>query len=298
MSHASQYPSLTIAIIELVGGEAMECCINALHAQIADMPVDIVRIDRSGNVLPDTLAANDENMPAGSAAVTVPQRRMAAVRAAQTDLVALIEDTTLPPANWATLLREAFADKRVAACWGPIEISGDLSARYRSLGFMEYGRYDGTLSITATLHGNCMAVDRLALLDVLEVDEDGIAEQDIAHRLSEGGKGIVFLPEMVANYAAPDAYGASLTTRLMHGRLYASARYDGASMITKAMGALRAMLAPIMLVLRGTNHMVRKSRLINWPAEFIWLCLMSMAAGMGELAGTLFGPGTSAESWR
>ncbi len=290
-------PNLTIAIIELAGGEALTTCISSVRAE-TESPATRISVMLRGASTPPGLSGDDRVTVFTNAGATIPARRLSAVEAADTDHIALLEDTTLPPSGWAGAIGAELSKPGIAACSGPVALSPALSPRYKALGYLEYGRFGKSVHPESALPGNCMAFDRNSLLAILDKTEEGLVEHEVSARLIRNGKTIGFMPEMVAMYAAPDEYGARLSTRFSHGRLYASAHYANSSVAARTVGALRGMLTPVVLMLRGATHMIRQSPARLWPAEGFWICLMSISAGLGEATGAILGKGNSAASWR
>lgn len=272
---------LTVAVIGLVGGTATDHCAG------------IVRGPDTGS------GATVATIPQGNArTATIPARRFAALRSARTALVAFVEDTTLPQAGWAEALLEGFADPAVVGAWGPIAVSPALGARYRALGRLEYGRFDGTGPVPAAPPGNTMAFRRDALLGCLTAADDGITEAVVAERLTRAGGRIAFLPGARADYAVADRHGARLATRFSHGRLYAGTRHAPADLAGRAAGAAKALLVPAVLTLRGLQRAMVAGPARQWLAEAPWIAAMALACGAGELVGYVFGKGQSDREWR
>ena len=280
-------PLINLAVIGLVGGVAMQKCRAALDGQAGGAVTTI----------PQTGAVGD----------TVPVRRLRALEQTAAPLLALIEDTTRVDPGWLAAVLAGFADPRVGAVWGPVRIDPDLGARFRALGRMEYGRFDGrfdrrgpvvTGSAGSGPPGNCMAFRRTALLAALPPAQDGITEHQVAARMQAQGWTILFLPDARSSYAAADIHGARLSTRFGHGRLYAATSPARHSLRGRAIGAAKALLVPGVLTLRALRHAAAAAPPRMLLAEAPWIAAMALAWGLGELTGHLFGIGHSERTWR
>lgn len=261
---------LDVAVIELVGGDAPEACAAALRREAGPAGAT-VRVERRQG-----------------GADGVPARRARAAARGEAPCLLLVEDTTRLAPGWLAALGAAFADPAVAAAWGPVAVDPGLPARFRALGRLEYGRFDGAREASGP-PGNALAVRRADLRAALGPSPAGIVEHDLAARLISRGRAVRRVPGFRASYALPDPFGARLATRFGHGRLYGSGREGG-----RAAGALKALLAPPVLALRGA----RAARAAGpWLPELPWILAMSVAWGAGELAGQILGPGRSGESW-
>jgi len=265
-------PTVGVAVVELLGPDEAQMRVSDLAAEAAAEAVPVWIVPRNG------------------VADSVPQRRRRAVDEAGAPVVLLIEDTTRLAPGWATALRAAFADARVAAVCGPAQIATDLPPRYRALGRLEYGRFDGTRP-DHHLPGNAFALRRADLRQVLAPDE-GIIEHDLERRLVEQGRQVRGTAALTAIYARPDQHGARLSTRFGHGRLYGADR-DG----NRVSGVFKAMLAMPVLSLRAFRAARAAGTARQWLPEVPWIVAMSAAWALGELIGQIAGKGKSAGSW-
>ena len=265
-------PALGVAVVELLGPEEARMRVSDLAAEAAAGGISVRIVSRR--------AGTD----------SVPQRRRRAVDGADAPVVCLIEDTTCLAPGWATALRDAFADARVAAACGPVRIATDLPPRYRALGRLEYGRFDGT-DPAHHLPGNAFALRRADLGQVLAPDE-GIIEHDVERRLVLQGRQIRGATGLTAIYARPDQYGARLSTRFGHGRIYGADRHGN-----RVQGVFKAMLAMPVLSLRAFRAARAAGTARQWLPEVPWIVAMSTAWALGELTGQIAGKGKSAGSW-
>lgn len=272
---------LTVVVVSLVGGAALEACLAALTRQAA-------RIVVVGRGAPDA---------ADNARISVPALRMKALLAARTPYVAFIEDTAVPGGGWRRGLSAAFAVDGTAAVAGPITISPRLSARGRALGLSEYARFSPTETKQAPgLPGLAFAVAREVVLPLLDDQTDGLVEGDLFRRLMEAGMSVRSPDAMLVCYAAEHEQGARLQTRFQHGRLFAGRRFPKAFVGHRLGYASASLLLPVVMVRRALRD--HPPALNVWPAVVPWLCLFSVAWSAGEFIGYLTGSvGDAAESW-
>lgn len=270
-------PPLTCAVIALLGGAAAARCAEGLARETGTAaPV----IDRSA-----------------PGAATVPGRRRAALDRMGGALVALVEDTTLVAPGWAAAVRAALADPAVAAVWGPVRIAETLPSRFRALGRLEYGRFQGLAPLSPSPPGNCLAFRRAAL-DAVLPQGAGFAEHQLAAALRAAGWTIAFAPGAASTYAMADHHAARLATRFGHGRIYAASLHTHSDVAGRLAGALKALLVPLVLTARAIGHARAKTPARVWRAEVPHLALMALASGAGEFTGHLFGKGDSERTWR
>lgn len=283
MTVAPEYQNapLGVAIITLVGGDATARCAAVTGQQLNEI-----------DPVPVMIASNLQD------GRTVPLRRGRAITIAQTQLVALIEDTTLIGADWRDAVVAAFADPTVGAVWGPVRIDPNLPARFRALGRLEYGRFDGRAPLPDTMPGNCFALRRDALVKADFAADGGIVEHMLAKALYASDLSIRCLEAALVTYAVADRYGAKLSTRFGHGRLYGGTRAGDLTFAGRLVQVLKSPLVPAVLTARAVSWAASTAPVRVWLAELPWIGLMALAWGAGELTGALFGVGQSEGSWR
>lgn len=282
----------------------MTAALNANRRKGVDGPVtcDAVVIELLGPMEAKRNAADLETEARSAAGVSVrtvlrganadnvPLRRRRATDSATAPVAFLIEDTTVLQSGWATVLCEIFADAAVGAACGPVKVAPDLPPRYRALGRLEYGRFDGSTA-TGSLPGNAFAI-RLTDLEQTHDPQEGIIEHDLERRLLAAGRKISCIAALTAVYAKPDVAGARLSTRFGHGRLYGADR-GGNPFI----GIMKAALAMPVLSLRALRAARLAGPARQWVPEMPWIILMATAWALGELTGQIAGKGNSERSW-
>lgn len=288
----SRSNSLSVAVIELTGGDNLRAAVD--HLQKADVAMDILVVCRTKAPMQ---LQRDSVQVIEDAGHTVPARRSAAMRAARSQWIVLLEDTTLPTADWFATMPGLLADPNAGGFWGPIQLDVNLPARFKALWAMEYGRYSTSAIGADTMPGNCMALRRAEALKVLDQNDPGIVEHVLAPRLTTAGWPVRFNAALTSVYAQKDPHGARLSTRFAHGRLYGANLYGRDDRLANIKGAARAVLVPLVLSLRAARHLTKQLPLSQTPSALIWTALMSVAWGAGEFVGHLFGEGQSRESW-
>ncbi len=281
VTQTNQKEPISVAIITLVGGDATVNCATVTGRHLKDT---------------DPVPVTIESSPEGRQ--TVPLRRGRAITVTEAPLIALIEDTTLVGADWRDAVVAAFADPTVAAVWGPVRIDPTLPARFRALGRLEYGRFNGSAPLPHTMPGNCFAVRRDALAKAGFAADGGIVEHMLAKALRANDLSIRYLESARVTYTVADRYGAQLSTRFGHGRLYAGTRAGDLAFAGRLVQSLKTPLVPAVLTARAISRAASTAPVRVWLAELPWIALMALAWGAGEFTGALFGVGQSEGSWR
>jgi hypothetical protein len=248
--------------------------------------------------------------------LSVPMARKRGVELTSGEIVALLEDTTLPTPGWHGAVAAAFAEPGVVAVGGPVVLSPKLDGKFLALGCVEYGRFHpdrfillgdelaegetsdkGLLPVTR-LPGNNLAYRREPLLGVMGENEYGLIEGEINEQLKVRGFKLYMHPAMLATYSMMDVHGVHLKTRFNHGRLFAGNRVAGQGWRTRVSWFLKSLLLPVLLTVRGWSSMTRAVESVAWPKVIAWIILMETAWSIGEAVGYLMGPGRSLDKWR
>lgn len=268
---------LTVVIVAIVGGKALQACIAAVQAQVSNYLVvraDGTVVDAGGRVL----GASERR--------SVPFKRKAGVELASTPLIALVEDTVCPREGWADEVEAALDRPRAVACGGPVILSPTLPPSARALAISDFGKYNDRLRAgpTAALPGCNFAFRRDAVLDA--ASSDGVVDQIIFQRLRASGGELLWVPGMRVDFSHPDLGGSRLSTRFHHGRIYGGLS-RGQGIGRRAAAAAKTLLLPMILTARSLRQVSAAERpsLSTWG----WLTLQHTAWAAGELTGAVFG---------
>ena len=292
--------SLTLIVIALVGGDALQRCVSSA-ARIPARRMVIARpdvVEQSAGLWPqfEWLAATE----------SVPLRRARGLAAATTDWVALIEDTCELTQTWAAALRE-IAQARSGAAWsGPVMISPDMAPRFVALACTEYGEFApdhwARLATAPTaqpsremsrIPGLSLVYRRSALAKCAL--HDGVIESDLHTELARHGESLWMHPGLAVRYGAADWRNATVLARFAHGRIYGGGLASRSSVATRLLGALKCLALPCVLPLRALRGLPDRHR--HRPAALGWIFAFSCAWAAGECLGLLAGRGKAVQSW-
>jgi hypothetical protein len=260
---------LTVVVVALLGGQALDECVDVVRAQCAN----VLAVQRDGTI------TDAEGRTVGMVGRSdIPAKRRGGVELAPTPLVALLEDTVLPARGWADAVTSALSQKGAVACGGPVRVAQGLPPQTRALTLSEYGRYNDRQSAgeVSALPGCNFAFRRDALLEAMR-KSGGLVDLPVFGRLAENGGKLVWAPEMAVTFAHPYPDGARLKTRFDHGRIY------GSSQAHRASTAAKALVLPAVLTARTL-----KSGPGDLPT-LAWLALQHTAWAAGEFTGALLG---------
>jgi hypothetical protein len=301
-------PPLSIIVIPLIGQSALANCLDRLP--LGTVECIVVLRGTMGAVkswerrYPSVTFLDAANAP-------VPARRQFGLKAAEGDVVAMIEDTASPEEGWCAATLSAFADPRTAAAGGPVRIAATLPSRYRALAASEYGAFATNrlprAAITGSVcdqpvaasrvPGNNMAFRRIDLIEAIDEQDGGMFEGLTCARLLAKGRQIVIHPRMLVTYAVCDRHNAALATRLHHGRIYAAGHVRGRTWPFRLTHLAKTPLLPIVLTARAIHSLSDSSSLSARTAILFWVALMESAWALGEAVGVLTGAGKSVNEW-
>ncbi|WP_273069749.1 hypothetical protein [Marinobacter sp.] len=297
---ASTHLRFSIVVIELVGGEALATCLSAL--QKFDIEIFVVLKEACPQLQArfDHVRFEIRNQP-------VPLRRKSGVALASGDVVALIEDTTLPGDSLLNGLVSAFKDDNTLAASGPVLIGNSLPSRYQALACTEYGRYHPSVLFdhphqqsrtVERLPGNFICYRREVLASVLSEYSEGLVEGVINQRLLSEGGSLVMEPMLANTYGAEDQCSGRLATRFHHGWIYAGGQAKQKNVFACAVQFLKSLLLPTVLSFRAIRCM-RGMNEIRHPLKVsLWICLLETFWSAGEAVGSVSGAPKNMEHWR
>ncbi|MEP7130508.1 MAG: glycosyltransferase family 2 protein [Sphingomicrobium sp.] len=277
---------LTVIVVALIGGEALDECLRAVAGQAATC----LAVHRDGTI------ADGRGQTVGVAdGLDIPAKRRSAVELATTPLVALFEDTIIPADGWADAVAAAFRREGVVACGGPVIIAESLPPQTRALTLSEYGRYNDRqpAGSVAALPGCNFAFRRDALVEATRGSE-GLVDREVFRRLVENGGKIVWAPAMAVKYGRAFPEGASLKTRFDHGRITVS--LSATSPLRRTTAAAKSVLLPAVLTARTLRQ--AGPRQLGSASTLGWLLLQHTAWAAGEFVGALMPRSQSVDQWR
>lgn len=277
-------------MIAIVGGAHLERCIAALAA--IGVPITIVG--------PRPLLGNflcERPRRAGCVEMTgnVPARRAVGIRSVSSEWVLLIEDTCVPDAGIAAVIRDlASVDKDVAAISGPVRIAKSLAPAAMALGCTEYGEYravgDATERRITRIHGLCSLFRRSAVTEFQRIIDTEVHTA----LLAQGGR-FKFDVRFVAEFAACDSRMTNFASRYAHGRLYGGIARYRRGISAKLVPLARCLLLPLVLTWRAAGAIPASA---NRAAVLVQIAKMSTAWACGEAVGAVRGPGDALREWQ
>ncbi len=235
---------------------------------------------------------------------TVPQRRLAALDGVDSELVAFVEDTTVPEGGWVSALREAFRDDpRLGAAGGPVWPGPGLSAAGAGLLFFDLGPFVATDYAGRDLPGNAICFRTSALREAL-AGEDGLRRTDVLPALWRGNWRTRFVAGAATRYERGDPTGLRLLSQFHQGRAWCG-RARRAGDMGPGPALVRTAAWPAVAGVRWSRalralsvHRARHGGVSSPVRTLAMAAGLSLAWGAGECLGAALGPGRGEEAWR
>lgn len=291
--------SLTIVVVVLVGGDALERCLRST----AGIPAR--RIVIGPRHMTGVVQSNTVDIECLESGAPVPARRAMGVAAASTEWVAIVEDTCEMSTTW----HEAFVQVAVAApgpAWaGPIRLAPELAPRFMALACTEYGEFTpdnwrrlaraavsgGSWRMTR-IPGICLTYRRAAISHLLAGE---LVEPDLHAELEARGSAIHLHPGLEVTYCAGDARNATAGARFAHGRIYGGGLARRSSRVARLVGAMKCLALPPLMLARAARGL--PDGYGRRATALAWMCCFAGAWSAGELTGLLTGRTPHLRAW-
>jgi glycosyltransferase involved in cell wall biosynthesis len=294
-------PTVSVVIASGAGGEFLYRCLDSLREQAAKQNAEIIVVDRCGDETVTRLNKEYSFVAVVRAALdhrpSVPELRMLGIKQAKGDIVAIIEEHCIAPANWLQSIQSSFRDGDVAI-GGPI-----LDNNYHRLQdwvvyFSEYHNYLPPWSSGERymLNGANIAYRREKLLEHQDILGSGYWEVVLHPRLANKHNLLRSVPEMGVYHTGPFDYGYYLRQRYLLSRVWGGTQRQKLSFPKRLSYLVAAPIFPFLLLGR-IAHRVFKSghHASKFVAAVPLLVPVTLAYVWGEWLGYLCGVGDALE---
>ena len=297
---------LSVVVTIVDGGGTLRRCLGALGSQGDAPPLEIlVPFDASVPGM-DAIAAEFPDarfLPLGEVETERPAdsisgqhelfdlRRSAGLRAAEGDLVAIVEDRGAPREDWARAAVKAHG-RPDAVIGGAVENAGD-GALARAVYLCDFGRYNTPLPEGPADYVTDVNVcyKRAALERTRSLWEERFHETTVHWELLRAGESLRLVPGMVVLQRREGLRFLSLLReRFVWGRLFAHTRARESTLGRRLLLALLSPLLPLVLLFRHAREQLAKRRdfgkfLRVSPLIFVFLCFWSAGEFVGYVTG-------------
>lgn len=288
-------PALSVVVPSVNGLTDLFACLDALAAEAARTPLEVLVIDRCGPAVRDQVRLRHPRVRIIEAApgTTIPDLRAAGFAAARAPVVAVIEDHVLVPAGWAALLLAA--QRRGERVVGGSVVNAATTRTVDWAAFLcEYGHLLPPLPTgpVAAITGNNTAYSRDLLHRFQAVTASGRWEDHLHAVLREHGIELFCRPEITVAHKKHTTIREYASQRYLYGRSFAAGRLRSRSWALRVGYGIAAVFLPPVLLVRLAR---RAWALPAYRAPFLrslpLLPLFVTASAVGEAAGAWLGPG-------
>ena len=288
-------PGLSVVVPSVNGWGDLQGCLEALSTDSAEVDLEILVADRVGDTVRIPLRHHYPHVrlleaPPGT---TIPALRAMAFRAARADVIGVIEDHVIVPANWARQMLETHEA-------GAYVVGGSIenAARDRLVDWAaflcEYSHCidPGAPGPTAWVMGNNVTYRRDLLERFRDTIEQGRWEDALHDAMVRAGIPLESRPDIRVGHKKHYTVTEYLAQRYFYARSYAAMRLADTARWRRILYGFAATGLPPVLLYRivkrvWRTHRHRRELVLSLPllAPFV------TAWAGGEIVGSWLGPG-------
>lgn len=293
-----EVPALSVVLASVNGWEVLEPTLKALDAQPERATMEVIVVEARGGATRDRVQAHQPpvTLIPVDERLSIPRLRCLGVRQSQGGVVAIVEDHGTVADDWASTLLELHQGPW-GAVGGRVE-NGQRGLVNWAVFFCEYTSYMGPVieGEASDLPGNNIAYKRPHLLKHAQVLDEGKWESWINDRLRADGVPLASTNRAVVRHIKPFRLGYFLRQRFHFARSYAGMRRVDQTPVRRLIYGVGSLALPALLLARVTRTTLKKGRhLGRFAVCFPLVALFLTVGAVGEMAGYLFGAGTSLE---
>jgi hypothetical protein len=286
-------PELSVVVPSVSGWPDLRDCVAALEGQ-RDVTVEVVVVDRLGEPLRGALRREfpRARLVKAPAATSIPALRRLGFGAARGDVVGVIEDHVLVPADWAARMLAAHRDGAMAV--GGAVANGATERLVDWAAFLcEYAPCLAPVAgPTERLPGNNVTYRRALLERFADRVGEDRWEDHLHSALRAAGIVLVSRPEIVVLHRQRTTAARYARQRYLYSRSYAGQTVAGRGALRRAARGLAALGLPPVLFVRivravWASGRHRRELLATLPLLAAFVTVWAA----GEAAGAWFGPG-------
>ncbi len=295
-------PTLSVIIADVNGPPVIVACLKALARQRGEVDAEVIVAEATGE---ETARLIREGFPwvkvlPFAERMTIPELRTAALAHSNGDIIAVIEDHCDPDEHWYEEIVEAHrAHPECVAIGGVVENGKRERLIDWAVFFAEYSPYMQPMvrGKTEDIPGNNVSYKRAAFEGVDGLDEylkQGFWESTLHQRLLDRGDRFFLEPAITVYHCKYFRFLYSLSQRFHYSRYYAGTNFSRAGLGPRLYRSAVSLALPLILMARIGQRVAKKKRHMKELIQTIPLLLIiTLVWAVGELVGSLFGPGQS-----
>ena len=293
--------TISVVIASGAGGNFLFHCLDSLREQAGAESADVIVVDRCGGEILARLEREYSYATIVRADLShrpsVPELRMLGVKQAKGDIVAIIEEHCVAPANWLQSIQSSFQDGDVAI-GGPILDNNYHRLKDWVVYFSEYHNYLPPWSSGERymLNGANIAYRRQKLLEHEYVLGSGYWEVVLHPRLANENGFMRSVPDMGVYHTGPFDYGYYLRQRYLLSKVWSGTQREKLAFPKRLGYLIGAPVFPLLLLGRIAHRVFTSG---HRPSKFVaalpLLVPVTFAYVWGEWLGYLCGVGDALE---
>jgi GT2 family glycosyltransferase len=293
-------PLLSVIIANLSGLPEIGWCLAALEKQQRQVASEVIVVQPGGT---DAAQALQKQFPwidllTVDHCLAIPEMHKVGLEYSQGEIIAILEDHEVALPDWGEAVlaaHEAFPE--AAAIAGPIENGCTGRIIDWATFFCEYYRFMPPVQagVTEYIPGNNVAYKRWALQTIPAEDlAKDFWENTLHPNLLQQGFQLRMEPRLKVSHQKHMGFFEYLGQRYHYSRSYAGARTHEQSLFFRLAYSVACTILPIILMKRilsygFSKHLFRKELVLSTPL----LTCFTIIWALGEMVGSLFGPGKS-----
>ncbi len=290
----AQQADLSVVIPSVNGWSDLQVCLQALSDQSGDYKIEIIVADRIGEEVraPLRLKYPQVHVLHATAEVSIPQLRAMAFREARGEIVAVIEDHVIVPADWAQKMLAAHQE-------GAMIVGGsvDNAARDRLVDWAAFlCEYSHCLAPPAGpakwLAGNNVSYRQSLLERFCDAIGQERWEDHLHNTMRRAGVTLESRPDIRVGHKKHYTIAEYLFQRYVYARSYAGMKVQRAGIFQRFIYGLATLALPMLLIFRIVARVLRAGR---YRRELVTslplLALFVSAWAVGEAIGYWMGSG-------
>jgi hypothetical protein len=293
--------SIVVSITEPGKCADLDRCLTALEPQIAPPDTEIIvpfipGCDQIGDLhqrhcctqFVATIGPSCGGGPnPGLNHLAISWRRAQGLAAAKGEVIALLEDHTIPSRSWCADVRRRHSELPYAAIGGSVE---PVSSNYLSnaISICDFGRYSKQEreGLTRCLTDINVSYKRRALAGIRKIWGTLYDEASVHAALLAQSDGLWFDPALTVQYARDDLnWRRALRERRGWGRIFAGNRFLGVGMMRRAFYAMATLGLPPLLFSRAIRRGSAEPSALMLLTMFGVICAWSLGEFVGYATG-------------
>ncbi len=285
--------AISVVLAAPDGGRCLNCCLEALEAQISPALGEIV-VAHGPRIRPEDLwrssAARIRWIPL-PLDTEVPRLWKAGIEASTGKIIVLLVESCVPSPGWVDQILKSH-ESQTSVIGGAIDLDPALGLVDSAVYFCRYSRYmpPFTARYVDDLPGTNCSYPRASLEGVKDEMADGFWESFVHEKMKNQGGRLLCDPVIMVRYTGPTFGKPFLRARFAHGREFAARR---AASLSRGQRALRAVTFPLVAVLMLRRVAVQVWTRRRYRTRFLTcsplLMLFLTAWSTGECLGYLLG---------